>query len=112
DQVAIVILILASVVNRRANIETGDPGVSRAVPERAGKGSSVRQRASQGRKKYIRTREPKSVSVGTYLKLEPGQIGPIEGKGKSAKIAMTKARRIEDIDRLVVQTFHHGAGEV
>src|SRR5205807_5997075 len=76
-QVEIIILILAGVVNGRANIEAGEPGASRAVPERAGKGSSVRQRASQGREKHIRTREPKSVTVGTYLKLEPGQIGPV-----------------------------------
>jgi len=32
-------------VNGRANIEAGEAGVNRAVPERAGKGSSVRQRA-------------------------------------------------------------------
>ena len=53
---------------------------------------------------------PNRLTIGAYLKLEPGQIGPIEGKGKPAKIAMTKARRIQDIDRFVIKTFHHGAG--
>ena len=112
DQGDIVILILAGVVNGRANIEASEPGVSRAVPERAGKGSSMRQRAGKVGKKHIRTREPKSVAVGTYLKLKPRQIGSVEGKGKSAKIATTKARRIQNIDRFVIETFHHGAGEV
>src|SRR5205814_6994631 len=93
----IVFLMLAGVVNGRPNIEAGEPGVSRPVPERAGKGSSVRQRAGKGRKKHIRTREPKSVSVRTHLKLEPGQVGPIEGKGKPAKIPTAKDRRIQDI---------------
>ena len=52
------------------------------------------------------------MSVGTYLKLKAGQVGPIEGKGKPAKIAATKARRIQDIDRFVVETFHHSACQV
>ena len=48
------------------------------------------------------------MTVGTYLKLEPGKVGPVEGKSKPAKIAMTKARRNQDIDRFVVEAFHHG----
>src|SRR5206468_8654936 len=44
-QADISILILAGVVKGRPNIEAGEPGASRAVPECAGKGSSVRKRA-------------------------------------------------------------------
>ncbi len=48
-EVDIVILILAGVVNGRANIEAGEPGSRRAVLERAGKGSIMWQRAGKGR---------------------------------------------------------------
>ena len=96
----------------RANVEAGKPGLSRPVPERAGKGSRMWQRAGKIGAGYKLTREPNAVTVGTRLKLKPGQVGAIENKGKSAKIAMAKVRRIQGIDRFVIQAFHHSAGEV
>ena len=83
-------MILAGVVNGRANIEAGEPGASRPVPERAGKSASMWQRPGKVGAGYKPTRETNAVSVGTRLKLKPGQVSPIEDKGKSAKIATTK----------------------
>src|SRR5207248_8414571 len=113
DQIDIIILILPGVVDGRSKIETSKPGPSRPVVEAAGKSASVGQRPG---KRHARghklTRKTKLVAKRRRLKLKPREIGAIEGKGKSAKIATTKDGGIQNIDPFVINTFHNSASEI
>src|SRR5438067_3069015 len=112
DQIDIIILILPGVVDGRAKIETSKPRPSRAVIEGADKSSIVWQRAGKGETVHKSTRKTNSFANRGRLKLKPREVGAIEGKGKSAKIAVTEYRRIQNIDRFVINPFDHGARQV
>src|SRR6266542_6697021 len=66
------------------------------------------QRAGEraGRIKLARETNPSAIRLG--LKLKPGKVGAVYGTGKPAKIAVTKDRRVQSIDRFIVETFHNG----
>src|SRR4029077_4399017 len=105
-------LILPGVVDRRANIEASEPGVSRAVVERADKGSIVRQRAGKREAIDKLTGKTKSLANRGRLKLKSREIGAVKGKGESAKIATTKDGGIQNIDPFVINPFHNTASEI
>ena len=113
DQIDIIILILPGVVDGRASIETSEPGIGRAVIERADKGSIMWQRAGKREKPLTNSPErPNSFANRGRLKLKPREIGAVEGKGKSPKIATTKDGGIQNIDPFVINTFHNSASEI
>src|SRR4029453_8776829 len=70
------------------------------------------QRAGKRAGRIKLTRETKSSAVWLTLKLKSGKVGPVYGTCKPAKIAVTKNPRIQAIDRLVVETFHNGFGNI
>src|SRR5438477_11955502 len=111
-QVDIIIMILPGVVEGRAKIETSKPRPSRAVIERADKGSIMWQRAGKREAVHKTTRKTNSFGNRGRLKLKPREIGAIERKGKSAKIATIKDGGIQNIDRFVINTFHNSARQV
>src|SRR5438552_1495337 len=96
----------------RANIEASQPSIGRAVIEGADKGSIMWQRAGKREAVHKFARKTNSFANRGRLKLKPREIGAVEGKGKSAKIATTKDGGIQNIDRFVINPFHHGAGKV
>src|SRR4029079_15812705 len=89
-----------------------EPGIGRAVIERTHKSSSVRQRAAKRGEQRKFTRNTKLVAKRGRLKLKPREIGAVEGKGKSAKIATTKDGGIQNIDPFVINPFHNSASEI
>ena len=95
-----------------AKIEASEPRIRRTVIEGADKGSSVWQRARKREALHKSTRKTNSFANWSRLKLEPREISAIEGKGKSAKIAMIKDGGIQNIDRFVIKTFHNSARQV
>src|SRR5207249_11702881 len=112
-QIDIIILILPGVVDGRANIEAGEPRLSRAVIERADKGSIMWQRTTKVEsERHKFTRKTNSFANRGRLKLKPREIGAVEGKGKSPKIPTTKDGGIQNIDRFVIKTFHDCPGQV
>src|SRR4030095_6524252 len=70
------------------------------------------ERAGERAGRIKLTRETKSSAVWLTLKLKSGKVGPVYGTCKPAKIAVTKNPRIQAIDRLVVETFHNGFGNI
>ena len=106
-------MILAGVVRRRANIKATHPGVSRAIPEQTEIGSIPWQRTGQrerGRQKLacqINCR-----AAGTNRQVKPVQVGPIDRKGQPTPIGTTKDRRVQYIDRLVVDSVQVRTSEI
>src|SRR5207237_8994276 len=103
---------LPTAVNSRAKIGSSKPRPSPAVIVRADKGSIMSQRAGKGEAVHKTTRKTNSFANRGRLKLKPREVGPIERKGKSAKIATIKDGGIQNIDRFVIDTFDHGARQV
>ena len=109
----IVVLVLTNPVDYRANIETLHPRVSRAVVEQTEIGPIPWQRTGQGesrRRKF--PRDTKSFGVRGNLKLGPGEPCAVDGECQSAIIAVTKNRRVQNINCFVVETFENCARKV
>src|SRR5262245_24355153 len=96
----------------RADIEASEPRVSRAVVEQARIGAVVRQRARKRSTSHKPTRKTNAFAKWGRLKLKARQIGAINRKSQSAKIAVAKYRRIQDIDPFIINTFDDSASEV
>ena len=57
-------------------------------------------------------RDPEPFGIRQNLKLSTGEPGAVERGRQSAKIAVAKYRRVENIDRFVVETFKNRAGKI
>src|SRR5947207_7611880 len=58
------------------------------------------------------TTEADPLKFGGRLKLSPGQPRAVHCSGEPSEIPVAKDRRIQDIDRFVVETFKDRAGKV
>src|SRR6266487_4355520 len=106
-------MILASVVHRRPGIEAPHPSVGRAIPEQTEIGSIPWQRAGKGeRGRQKLTREIKRLAAGTNHQVKLVQVSPVDGEGQPAPIGTAENRRVQYIDRFVVDSVQVRASEV
>src|SRR5438046_1143202 len=106
-------MILAGVVNRRPHIKATQPSVSRAIPEQTEIGSIPWQRtAKRERGRQELARQIKRWTAGINHQVKPVQVGPVNRKGQSAPIGTAKDRRVQYIDRFVVDSIQVRAREV
>src|SRR6266550_6905013 len=97
----------------RANIKTPHPRINRAVVEQTEIGAIPRQRVGQGESRRQKlARDTKSLGVRINLELSAGEPRAVECECQSAKIAVAKNRRVQKIDRFVVETFKNRAREI
>ena len=96
----------------RPNIQTGEPSVSRAIIERTDKSSIMWQRTVNV--ELSGTNIPES-PIRLLTALPETQIGTGKSRsreGKSAKIATTENRRIQSVDRFIIDAFNYGASQI
>ena len=97
----------------RADIQALHPRISWAVVEQTEIGAIPWQRAAQaesGRDEFARDTEP--FCIGSKLKLGAGEPRAVHRCRQFAKIAVTKNRRVENVDRFVVETFENCACKI
>src|SRR5205823_687101 len=99
---------LANPVNHCAGIETLHPRVRRPVVVQS-KIGSIPWECVQSEKP---TRETKSFPVRLKLKLGPGEPCAVERECQPTIILVAKNRRLQNIDRCVVETFENRVGKV
>ena len=56
--------------------------------------------------------DTKRFCIGAALKLRPRQPGAVDCGGQSTEVSAAENRRIQDIDRLVVETFEDCARKI
>ena len=98
---------------RGADIQTSQPRISRAIVEQTEIGAAPRQRACQaesGRDEFAS--DSKSFGVRSNLKLGPGQPCAVDCSGQFAEITLSKHRRVEDVDRFVIEPFKNRACKI
>src|SRR6266436_5034425 len=97
----------------RANIQTLHPRIRRAVVEQTKIGSIPRQRTGQveSRRQNL-TPDTEPFALRVNLKLSSREPGAIGRECEPAEIAVAKNRRIQNIDRFVVETFKNCAGKI
>src|SRR5207253_9779474 len=90
------------------NIKTLHPCINRPVVEQTKIRSIPGQRTGQveSRRQNL-TPDTEPFALRVNLKLGPGKPGAIGRECQSAKIPVTKNRRLEKINRLVVETFEN-----
>ena len=94
-----VVIILASPVDRGTDIQAIHPAVMRTVIEQTGEGSVTRQRTGQGKPgRHKLTRNAKRFLIGINLQFKSRQPGPVHSVGELTPIAVTEDRRVQDID--------------
>src|SRR5205823_7844793 len=82
------------------------PCIRWAVVEQTEIGAAPWQRASQAEsRRYHFARDAEPFCIRSNLKLRPGEPGAVQRCRQFAKITVTKNRRIQNIDRFVVETF-------
>src|SRR5262249_55586624 len=107
-QSGIVVIILASPVNHCAGIDTLHPGVRRPVVVQTEIGSIPWESVPSNKQ----TRETKSFRVRQTLKLGPGEPCAVERECQPTIILVAENRRLQNIDRFVVETFENGVRKV
>src|SRR4029077_1962329 len=88
--------------------ETLQPRVGRAVVVQTEIGPIPWQRTGQGESRRRKlSRDPESFNVGANLEFSPRQPSTVGGECQSAKIPVAKNRRVQNINRFVVETFEN-----
>src|SRR6266516_5786904 len=106
-------MILASVVHSRPSIEATHTGISRPVPEQAEIGSIPWQRTAKGeRGRQKLTCQIKRRTTGLHHQVKPVQIGSVDRKGQPAPIGTAENRRVQYVDRFVVDSIQVRARKV
>ncbi len=97
----------------RTNIKTLHPCINRPVVEQTKIRSIPRQRTGQveSRRQNL-TPDTEPFALRVNLKLSSREPGAIGRECEPAEIAVAKNRRIQNIDRFVVETFKNRAGKV
>src|SRR5262249_47203765 len=125
-QTLIVVFVLTDPVNYRTHIQATSPSVSRAIVEDTKIGPMPWERTGEreGRRDKL-TSDPESFwsklnprrreargSSRRDLKFSPGEPGAVNCSRQPAPIPVAKDRRIQNIDRFVVETFEYCPGKV
>src|SRR5262249_16344074 len=93
-------------VNHRADIKTLHPSVSRAIVEQTKISAIPWQRTGQGESRRCElTRDAKALRVRVNLELGPGEPCSIHRECQPSVISVAKNRRIQDINRFIVEAF-------
>src|SRR6516225_9942607 len=95
------------------DIQTLHPSVSRTVVKQTEIGAVPWQRASQAEsRRNDFARDTEAFCIRRNLKLSSGQPSAVQRCRQSAKIPVTKNRRIQNIDRFIVETFKDRACKI
>ena len=56
--------------------------------------------------------DTETFGIGSRLKLGPGQVRAVDCSGQSTPISVTEDRRVQDVDRFVVEAFENRARNI
>ena len=96
-----------------SNIKASHPGVSRTVIEETQISSISWQRVGQAKRRWQKlTVDAEHLRVGRRLEFSSGHPSTIHRVGETTDVGPAEVRRIQDIDKFVVQTFENRASKI